>query len=541
MLKRLHIGRTLAPIILSAFMLGSAFFTGIASGLAGTASHLYISLIAFTAVISSQVDGLKGHPYEGYDAIKTSLTRSIYGTISVDNDLYARTFRDKEALNAGLREASTVDACGSGLVMHPENDQGIIDFTRAAFWLFGIDVTSLYYFFFLLVGASALVFVGSYWRSYSACVLLFACMCAIYSFTPSVVYDDAQLISLANSRFLSILAIIPLFHVLLFLVRPDFPIRWRDLIALVGQTALLAFAYATRATAVWALVTVALVFATLIARPALQAWRARSPVLPTQSATRCAVMVVFLATLFAISGVRSIYLTPPCGASLNAHPIWHNIFVGLVYHPQWRTRFAADYDNAEGDNLAFVAAKKYAIAHHLPYQTEPTIWVTTPQTQTMTVEAMPFGSWQVYEKILRATFFEFALRHPSYVLKNFVIYKPLLLVNLLEGTISRMRGGLSTRLMVIGAGMLLLLAGLRGRRSEAGDPGYQSVAALAVVSLAVSAAPLIVVYPASYLISDQAYLAVAVMVIFTVWALDGIFALLSPRGWAPQKAPQSAG
>ena len=177
-----------------------------------------------------------------------------------------------------------------------------------------------------------------------------------------------------------------------------------DLLALVGQTALLAFACVTRGTAVWAAVTALLVFATLIARPALQAWRARSPVLPKPSATRCAVMMVFLATLFAISGVRSIYLTPPCGASLNAHPMWHNIFLGLAYNPQWETRFAADYDNAEGDSLAFVAAKQYAAAHALPYQTEPTIWVQTPQTQLMTVEPMPFGSGWSTSRVMRAAF-----------------------------------------------------------------------------------------------------------------------------------------
>jgi hypothetical protein len=537
MLKSIRIGRTLAPIVLSVFMLGSAFFAGIASGLAGTASHLYISLIAFTAVISSQVDGLKGHPYEGYVAVRTSLTKSLYARVNDKTTPYAPTFRNREVLNAALREATTVNTCGSGLVMHPENDQGLIDFTRGAFWLFGIDVASLYYFYFLLVGASAVIFVGSHWRGYSACVLLLACMCGIYAFMPSVVYDEPELISLANSRFLSTLAIIPLFHLLLFLARPDLTIRWRDLIALVGQTALLAFAYAARGTAVWAAVTVILVFATLIARPALQAWRARSPVLPRPSTTRCAVMMVFLATLFAISGVRSIYLTPPCGASLNAHPMWHNIFLGLVYNPQWKTRFAADYDNAEGDSLAYVAAKKYAAAHALPYQTEPTIWVQTPQTQLMTVEPMPFGSWLVYERVMRAAFFEFALRHPAYVLQNFVVYKPLRLYHTLADTISAMWNDLNGRAMAIAATMLVLLAGLRGRRSETDEPGYPLVAALAGVSFAMSVVPLLIVYPASYLIADPAYLVVALVVIFAVWALDGVFALLSPHGWAPDMAP----
>jgi len=529
MTLKIAIGRTLAPIVLSVFMLGAAFFGGIASGLAGTASHLYISLIAFTAAISSQVDGLKGHPYEGYGAVKNALTRSVYGAVNADDDSYARVFRDAPLLNASLREASTVNTCSSNLVMHPENDQGIIDFTRAAFWLFGINVTSLYYFFFVLIGVSALFFVGSLWRSYSACVLLFACMCAIYAFMPSVVYADSQLISVANSRFLSTLAVIPLFNILLLLVRPDSRIGWLDLVALVGQSALIAFAYASRGTAVWAVATVSLVFAVLLAKPVLRALNARARTLPAQAATRCALMMVFAATLVGISGVRSIYLTPPCGASLNAHPMWHNVFMGLSRSPTWNDTFAADYDNAEGDSLSFVAAKKYAVAHHLPYRTEPTIWVETPQTLTMTDEPMPFGSWLVYEKVLRAAFIEFTLRHPGYVLKNFFIDKPLLFVRVVKDTISRMWNDLSWPAIAIVATMLVLLAGLRGRQKEPDALSYPVITTLVMASFVVSAGPLILIYPQSFLVADPVYVAVALLIFSAVWVLDGIFGLLRSR------------
>jgi hypothetical protein len=528
MLKNMRIGRTLAPIALSAFMLGSAFFTGIASGLAGTAAHLYISLIAFTAVISSEADGLKGHPYEGYDAVKSSLMKSIYGTVNDGTQNYARVFRDTAALNAGLREAATVNTCGSGLVMHPENDQGMIDFTRAAFELFGMDVTSQYYFFFLLVGGSALLFVCSHWRSYSACVLLFACLCAIYGFVPSVVYADTQLISLANARFLSTIAIIPLFHILLILARPDSPLRWRDLIALVGQTALLAFAYAIRNSTIWMTATVGLVFAALLARPALHAWRTRSLALPAQATVRCAVVMVFAATLFGISGLRSIYLTPPCSAALNSHPIWHNIFLGFAFNPEWWTRFAADYDNADGDELSFVAAKKYAVAHHLPYQTEPSIWVSTPQTQSMTVDPMPFGSWLVYEKVLRAAVIEFVLSHPRYVLSDFLTYKPVRFFQKLEDMISRMWSDLTWPKFAVAAIMLALLAGLQRRQSEADAAGYPLIVLLVIVSFIMSASPSFIVYSAGFLIADQVYLAVALLIFVSVWALGRLLALFDP-------------
>jgi hypothetical protein len=532
MLKNMPVGRTLAPIVLSAFMLGAAFFTGIASGLSGTASPLLINHIAFTAVISSEVDGLKGQPYEGYDAIKSALTKSIYDFTELESGLYARTFRDKAALNAGLREASTVNTCGSGLVMHSANDQGMIDFTRGAFWLFGIDVTSLYYFFFLLVGSSMLLFVCSHWRSYSACVLLFACACAVYAFMPSVVYSDPQLISLANPRFLSTLAIIPLFHILVFLVRPDFSVRWQDLISLIGQAALLAFAYAIRNTTIWMLATVGLVFAVLIARPALQAWRTRSMTLPAGAMTRCAVVMVLAATFFGISGFRSIYLPPSCGASLNSHPIWHSIFLGLSFNPEWRARFGADYDYADGDDLSFVAAKKYAVAHHLPYQTEPSIWVNNPETQSMTGEPMPFGSWLVYEKVLRAAVIEFALRNPGYTLKALFIYKPVRFFHTLEDTISLMWNDLTGLKIAVATIILVLLAGLQGRRREADAVGYPLIAVLVMVSFIMSASPSFVAYPASFLIADQVYVAVALMIFFCVWILDSISALRDPRSSA---------
>jgi hypothetical protein len=535
MLKKVRFGRTLAPILLSAFMLGAAFFAGISSGVAGAASHLYISLIAFTSVISSEVQGLKGHPYAGYDSVKAALEHSIYGIINPDNEDYARVFRDTKALNAALARASTVSTCGSGLVIHPMNDQGMIDFTRGAFWLFGIDVRSLYYFFFLLVGISILLFLVSHRRNYQACVLLFGCLCAIYGFMPSVVYEDSQLITIANSRFLSTLAIIPLFHILLILLRPAPRIRWPDLAAMVGQAALLAFAYFIRSTAVWTVATLVLVFALLVARPTMQALRRRSLIIPAQAAARCAIMMVFVATLFGISGVRSLYLTPPCGASLNAHLMWHNIFVGLKYSPDWNARFAAEYDRAEGDAIAFVAAKKFAQAHNLPYPTEPTIWINTPETLSMTIEPMPFGSWLVYEKILRSAFFEFARRHPGYVFENFLIHKPLRLLHSVAKILIQMWNDLTALQTAIAATMLILLAWLKAARSEAATISYPLVAAVLAVSFLMSAAPSIVAYSVGFLVSDQAYVAVAFTIFCCVWALGDVFALLDRRRLAPRK------
>ena len=92
--------------------------------------------------------------------------------------------------------------------------------------------------------------------------------------------------------------------------------------------------------------------------------------------------------------------------------------------------------------------------------------------------------------------------------------------------------------------MLVLLAGLRGRRSE-DEPGYPLVAALAGASFAMSMVPLLIVYPASYLISDPAYLVVALVVIFAVWALDGSLRCSARtaghRNWRPHRFPERAG
>jgi hypothetical protein len=299
--------------------------------------------------------------------------------------------------------------------------------------------------------------------------------------------------------------------------------------ALVGQTALLAFAYAIRSSAIWMIMTVGLVFAALVARPGLQAWRRRSLDLPIEAVTRCAVMMVFVATLFGISGLRSIYLTPPCGAALNAHVFWHNVFIGFSFHPEWGARFAAEYDHASADELGFLAAKKYVEAHHLPYQTEPSIWVSTPQSQSMTVEAMPLGSWVAYENVMRAAVFEFALRHPRYVLENYLIYQPLRFVRTLENMIYRMWGDLTWPKIAVVSIMLAMLAGLQGPPQEADALPYSRIAALAVVCFIMSASPAIIVYSQSYLIADEAYVAVALTAFCLVWALGGIFALLRRR------------
>jgi hypothetical protein len=510
--KALQRTPSLAPIALSLFMLAAAFVTGIQSGISGTVSHLHISLIGLTSALSFKAHGLTGHPYAGYQSVEDQLMKS--GLEATPRN-FPQNFRNTPLVTAALQAGAAADTCGSGLVFHPENDQGLIDYIRGAFWLFGIDVAALYNFYFVLVAISVLLYLICYWRDYSACLLLFACLCAIYSFMPSYIYNDTNLISVANSRFASTVGIIPLLHIMLLIWRNDRQIGWPSLATAIGQAMLVSFAYAVRASSQWMFLAAAALLLLCTAKPLVLVARHRALAAIKPSITgRLPIALVFAATVMTFGAARNVYLVPPCGTALNAHPVWHSIFYGLSLHPDWVSQFSATYDDKRGDELVYAAAKHYVERHHLPYQTRPSIWVTTPETARTGVDPMPFGSWSVYEDIIRSAFFEFSVEHPRFVIENFLFYKPQQLIRDLKYFLRTVWSDLTPAKSALFVAIIAVLTacGLANTEARAARLPLAGLAAVMLISFISSLVPLLLAYSDSHLISDQAYLLVTSIV-----------------------------
>src|SRR5207253_1731489 len=119
------------------------------------------------------------------------------------------------------------------------NDQGLIEFVQAAFVMFGVDIKSMYYFYFTVLAASMLVFAAAFRKTYAAGVVLFGCAFAVFAFMPSALITNPELISVSNPRFLSTLGIVPLLHILLMFAQTrTSQMSWPALLGVIFQAAL---------------------------------------------------------------------------------------------------------------------------------------------------------------------------------------------------------------------------------------------------------------------------------------------------------------
>src|SRR5712692_3774908 len=100
------------------------------------------------------------------------------------------------------------------------DDLGIVDYVRLGFLLFGYKVQSLYYVYFVILGAAVAAFLYAFRDRPSMLALLaIACAAQVFLFTSSL-FDSINAISaaepssiaIADPRFLSSLAIIPGLH-----------------------------------------------------------------------------------------------------------------------------------------------------------------------------------------------------------------------------------------------------------------------------------------------------------------------------------------
>jgi hypothetical protein len=528
---RIKRAATLVPIAFALLVWVCAFFAGVSSGVATSFSHLYPNLIGAAAAISSQVDGLKGHPYEAYKSVRMALEKA---GVSATEENFPQNYRNYPLLSSALKSAESVDVCGSPLVSVPFNDQGAIEYTHAAFRLFGIDVKSLYYFYFVILGISAATYLVSFWRDFVACVVLFGAACALYLFMPRYFSQVDQVLTVSNPRFLSTLGIIPLLHIAFLIVRGETALRWSSIATIAVQAAILSFVFAVRSSSSWMVLSVLLLVAFYVATAVAPTFRWNAVYSAMKRRGAAALMMV--AVMLAFASVRVLLEPPTCGQGPNAHIIWNDIFLPFAFSPDWQERFGARYDHAVSDQLSYTAAKLYVEEHHLPYPTEPNIF----QKDNRTGDFVPLGSWTTYERVMRSVVFEFVRDHPLFALKSFLIYRPLGFVRAMAITAGIFRTSVPAAAFVIFIAMCCCIGiCASGAPSEKDDSlGFGSALCILALCFLISLDSAIIVFSDPHLIPDQAYVAVTAIVLSLVGAIAAGFAYFK-RAVGGNAAPEN--
>jgi hypothetical protein len=392
----------------------------------------------------------------------------------------------------------------------------MVDFVSIAFSLFGYNLLSLYLTYFILFSVPVWLFFRAF-RDRPACVAILAVLVLSHlAIFASAVFDltGGTLGSPTNPRFLSVLAIVPGLHIGLAIVLGLEPSR-RNVGLTALQAGMIVFACWIRSSAVW-------VPFGLLVLAACVGIRFRS--------LRGLWSLGLLAALFLLHSVYLTVMLDPVyrrSGDIGRHPMWHSIFYSLQLHPEWKTKYAATYHGADGDDLTPIVAKKY-LERHPPADLQALYFH----------EATGTLKWAALESVVRSAFFEFAVNDPTFVLAAFLIHKPRHLFQELRAYVQSIkRLARPWRYFVI-ASSLLMIAFFASSSAERRI--LNQCAALVAGGFVVSLIPIILTVTFRAVISDQFFMLVmattAVSLAAASGAVSGVVWLVGSRRWLVRRA-----
>jgi hypothetical protein len=379
------------------------------------------------------------------------------------------------------------------------DDRGMSDYVIGAFYLFGPRTSSLYSFYFVVLGVSCLLFLADAGRHAGMNVVLILAMGAIYScllVMPLVQTYHAFMepASPFEPRMIELLSYVATLH-LAFTTFTERPWSPRRVVAVVGQAAVLVVCYHARSALVW---QVAFVLAAGLAsavkrremfnrRPAenehrvVPATRSLSVFMPAASV---------LVALLALAAYRHAVYNSRYFEDMGSRTFWHNSLMGLGSNEQ----LAATYGLRISDSAVIDA-----VILHLKQTADPRLTaVWTNENIRNSLGNWFVFNWFEYEGAARDLYWHIWRAHWPSALRCYLVDKPVEIVNLAwrvsrEATRSQAIGRyLALNQFSPGALLIILPAVLVAITMRV---PLAPIAAAAGALLLFSALPALVIYP----------------------------------------------
>jgi hypothetical protein len=205
------------------------------------------------------------------------------------------------------------------------NELGLADYIYFSFRLFGDKISSLYYFFYLIVGLTCLLYVLQFRDSPFLLFLLVIFLGELY-FLENYAHSFAQN-TVSNSRLFSGLSLVPVLHILLLLWQRRPPRAFTVAVAVV-QSVIFAFLLSCRTELAWQVAMIAAVACgiglSLLLRRRDAKHRRLIGLAPLWPAA------IFLLVTFSYSAVVSMSADKRYAMEPKAHIVWHEFMIGLL-------------------------------------------------------------------------------------------------------------------------------------------------------------------------------------------------------------------
>jgi hypothetical protein len=444
-----------------------------------------------------------------YEALRQAGMTSDPAILSQLGQPSPPNFANFELFNRALHHAATLgplsEASTKELKPMGPDGFGMIDLYRIAFALFGIEVKSLFKFYCVLEIVSIMLFVMAYWRRLEAMVILLIVawgQVLVEIWLGEVSPVDFQATHPPN--YFSIIGVVSALHVTLSVVQPG-PLRPLSVLALIGQTIILMFVVTFRASAWWQVIWPAsFVLGFLIAglvrvlKPAHSQFRAQPTELIHRSLSWSA--LVFAGTALITSTIydaRQNAIYRISDEFLPQGTFWHNAFVGLSIHPDWKNLHPEDFVNEKGerqtsDALPVAAAKQFLQDNYGISSS----YLTSSPLSTL--------RYRTTERVIEEAYLDFILHHKMFALELHLIYKPLqMLHNFASTNVAILYAfSTSTRALISATalGIIVLCAVIVGWIVRA---SFGQLAVVLLVGSAWSLLPSLLTIPSQDLASDQ--------------------------------------
>jgi hypothetical protein len=339
-------------------------------------------------------------------------------------------YRDASLINQALQRAASISNPGTAVNSMGPHEKGLALFYTLSMAVFGIELSSLFYGFMLVFSATVGLFAVAFYRDHLALASLVAVCCAMYLIVPVLQGLSPDVNAVHGSRYLPLLGIAPVLHLLMLFERGKIsPVQ---VVIAAGQAAVLFFVMFSRLSGLWMVAGLALWIVARIAVSRIHSDRQSARTLAHQAIVPGALVGLALAALvfYPKFALDPQYLKQD---ETEYRTFWHHLVVAANFNPARPEVAGIPAEDPEfgpipgyGDLIAYLLFEK-EIARRGENLSQYLVDDESAWRQRTSHRRFDY-KWGLYEGVVKSVFLQLVAEHPLYVLESFFLYEPLAIV-----------------------------------------------------------------------------------------------------------------
>jgi hypothetical protein len=205
---------------------------------------------------------------------------------------------------------------------------------------------------------------------------------------------------------------------------------------------------------------------------------------------------------------------------LPSHMVWHNAYVGLGLHPDWKERGdkhkGKPIPDALTDNMAYMGAVAEADEFY---------GLTEAQLNNNVIGGFAAPRMQLHERLIRDRFLRFILHNPRFTLELYLWYKPRVFFHELSWAFEGYRWNPATLFCQVA---LLVLGTIAWRLLNIPNDTRKVLSVGLLVTGVMSLIPVMWTYPLRHVVGESFLIWIAILLYFATFLLDEAWSRVRP-------------